>query len=277
MPENLPEGLTTAFQTLQENLTDYALNVVGAIVILIIGLWLSRIIRRNARKGMENADLEPSLVSFLSNLSYYLVLALVIVASLMTIGVAPASLVAALGTAGLAIGLALQGSLANFAAGVVILVTRPFKVGDMVEIDDEFGFVEEIQIIHTILRTPDNKTITIPNNNVTDGAIVNYSTKGIIRADMTFGIGYDDDIRKAKEVLFQILGENEMVLDDPAPVVMVAELGDSSVNFTVRPFVKWQDYVSAQLEITETVKLRFDEEGISIPFPQRDVHLFNAN
>jgi small conductance mechanosensitive channel len=276
MPEELNDTFTTAFETLQSLVTEYALSIIGAIVLLILGLWLSRIIRRNIRKGMESANLEPSLVSFLTNLSYYLMMGLVVVAALIVVGVPQASLVAALGTVGLAIGLALQGSLANFAAGVVILLTRPFKVGDMVEIDGKFGFVEEIQIIQTILRTPQNRTVTIPNNNVTDDAIVNYSTKGIVRVDMTFGIGYEDDIRKAKDVLKRILEENEKVLDDPAPVVMVAELADSSVNFAVRPFVNWEDYLSVQLQLTEAVKLRFDEEGISIPFPQRDVHLFNA-
>lgn len=265
------ENITT---TLQNLIVTYGLNLVWAIVILIIGYWTAGFIAKLARKGLERVKIDKTIVRFARNLVYYAVLIFVILAALNQLGVQTTSLIAVLGAAGLAIGLALQGALSNFAAGVIILLFRPFKIGDFVEIADAAGTVEDIQIFNTVLVTRDNKTVTIPNGQVTSGNIVNYSKKGILRVDLVYGIGYGDDILKAKKILEEIVTANEKVLKDPPPLIAVHDLADSSVNFAVRPYVKVQDYWGIHFSLTEAVKLRFDEEGISIPFPQRDVHLF---
>ncbi|MGF1504679.1 MAG: mechanosensitive ion channel family protein, partial [Anaerolineae bacterium] len=187
MPQQ--EEINGLLQTIQTLIADYALGVLGAIVLFVAGLWLAGVIRRNLRRALTAAKIEPTLVSFFTNFTYYAVLGLVVGAALISAGVSAAAITAALGTIGLAVGLALQGSLANFAAGVIILLTKPFRVGDLVEIASMFGYVEEIQIIHTIILTLDNKTVTIPNANITSDAIVNYSKKGVLRVDMVFGIG----------------------------------------------------------------------------------------
>ncbi len=190
------------------------------------------------------------------------------------VGVATTSIIAVLGAMGLALGLALQGALANFAAGALMLVFRPMKVGDLVEAAGVFGRVEEIQIFNTVILTPDNKTVIIPNGQVTGGNITNYSAKGLIRVDLIFGIGYTDDLLKAKQILEEIVKADERVASNPAPSVDVMELADSSVNFAVRPFVDPEVYWNVYFGLTEQVKMRFDKEGLSIPFPQRDIHVF---
>ncbi len=266
--------MTDFTQTFSDLLVTYGLKVIGAIVIFIIGQWVTGLISRGIKKMMRRAGIDETLITFVGNLAYYVLLAFVIVAALNNLGVQTTSMVAILGAAALAVGLALQGSLANFAAGVMIILFRPFKVGDRIEANGAFGIVEEIQIFNTIMRTPDNKTVIIPNAKVTDDNIVNYSMKGKMRIDMVFGIGYGDDLLKAKQVLEELVEADPRVLKEPAPTVAVIELGDNSVNFAVRPFVKVDDYWGVYFELTEQVKLRFDQEGISIPFPQRDVHLF---
>ena len=261
----------------QELILTYGLNIVGAIIIIIIGRWLAGIVSRWVRKMMAKTNTNEALLRFLSNLVYYAILAFAVIASLERVGVQTASFIAVLGAAGLAIGLALEGALANFASGVIILIFKPFGIGDLVEIGGVFGTVEDIQIFSTILVTPENKTVIMPNGQVTGGHIVNYTKRGNLRVDMTFGIGYSDDLLKAKRLLEQILSENEYVLEEPAPTVAVSELADSSVNFAVRPHVPVKNYWDAYFSIHEAVKLRFDEAGISIPFPQQDVHLFQPN
>jgi small conductance mechanosensitive channel len=227
-------------------------------------------------KVMIKRGVDAMLASFMSSIAYILAAAFIVIAALGHLGIQTTSLVAIIGAAGLAIGLALQGSLANFASGVMIIAFRPFKVGDFVEAGGAVGVVEGIQIFSTQMKTGDNKTIIIPNANITNSNITNYSTKDTRRVDLVFGIGYDDDIKKAKQILEDIVTNDERILKDPAPVVAVSELADSSVNFIVRPWVNAADYWAVYWDLTETVKLVFDKEGISIPYPQQDVHMHQA-
>ncbi|MGK7911276.1 MAG: mechanosensitive ion channel family protein [Synechococcus sp.] len=252
-------------------------NIAFALIILIAGLWGAGIARRLAKRLMVNAKVDPTLVGFLSNMVYYAIAAFIVLAALSRIGIQTASLVAIFGAAGLAVGLALQGSLSNFAAGVLILIFRPFKLGDLIEGGGTTGFVEEIQLFTTILVTPDNKYVIVPNAKIGGDNIVNYSTKPYIRLDMVFGIGYEADIDRAKAIVQDILAGDERVFKDPAPTVAVTELADSSVNLAVRPNVTVADYWGVYFDTHERIKKRFDQEGISIPFPQRDVHMFSAN
>jgi len=266
--------LLTMLQTLA---VTYGLRVLGSIAIFIIGRWLARITVDGLRRLLVKAQVDRTLVFFLGNVLYYVLLAVVFVAALSNIGIPTTSIVAILGATTLAIGLAMQDSLANLAAGVVIIMLRPYRLGDYVEIGDAEGYVHDIKIFHTALTTRDNKVIYVPNNDVMDGNIVNYSRREWIRLDLVFGIGYGDDLLKAKRILQEIVAADERIAKEPAPVVAVQELGDSSVNLAVRPYVKVADMVPITFAITEQVKLRFDAEGVTIPFPQRDVHLFQAN
>ena len=259
---------------LQELLAVYGLKIVAALVIFIVGRWVARALKRLAVRMMKKANVEETLISFVGNLTYIVLLVFVIIAALNQLGIQTTSFIAIIGAAGLAIGLALQGSLANFAAGVLMIIFRPFKVGDFIEAGGIAGVVEKIEIFTTQLRTPDNKTIIIPNASVTGGSITNYSAKDTRRVDMVIGVGYGDDLKKVREVMEDVLAKDDRVLADPAPTIGVLELGDNSVNFAVRPWVKTEDYWGAYFDLTETIKRRFDEEGISIPFPQRDVHLY---
>jgi len=251
----------------------YGLKIIAAIVIFIIGKWLSGVLSRAVGKAMERAKTDQVLVKFVVNLAYAALLAFVVLAALAQLGIQTTSFIAIIGAAGLAIGLALQGSLSNFAAGVMLIIFRPFKVGDYIEAAGTAGSVEEIMIFSTKLKSPDNKQLYVPNGSIIAGTIVNYSAKSQRRVDLVFGCGYGDDIKKAKALLEAIVKENALVLDDPAPTIGVLELGDSSVNFAVRPWVNTSDYGAVRFQITEEVKQRFDQAGISIPFPQRDVHL----
>ncbi|MGD9331048.1 MAG: mechanosensitive ion channel, partial [Desulfobacterales bacterium] len=217
---------------------------------------------------------DPTLQTFVGNMVYYALLTFVILAALSQIGIQTTSFIAVIGAAGLAVGLALQGSLANFAAGFLLIMFRPFKVGDFIEGAGVMGTVESLQIFTTQLRTPDNKKIIIPNASLTGDNIVNWSATGTRRVDMVFGIGYDDDIDRAKQVINEIIAADERILKDPKPQVAVSELADSSVNFVARPWVKTGDYWSVFFDTTEAVKKRFDAEGISIPYPQSDVHVY---
>jgi len=251
-------------------------NVAIAAAILAVGIWLSKRIKSYLTHLMEKRGVDAMLASFVGSIVHILVTAFVVIAALGQVGIQTTSLVALIGAAGLAVGLALQGSLSNFASGVMIIAFRPFKTGDFVELAGVAGVVEGIQIFSTQLRTGDNKTIIIPNSSITGGNITNYSTKDTRRVDLVFGIGYDDDIKKAKETLIDIVNSDERILKDPEAIVAVSELADSSVNFVVRPWVKAADYWSVYWDLTETVKIRFDKEGISIPFPQQDVHMHQA-
>jgi small conductance mechanosensitive channel len=252
----------------------YGLKIIAAIVIFVVGRWVARALRNVAKKMMAKGDVDETLISFVGNLTYITLLAFVIIAALNQLGIQTTSFIAVIGAAGLAIGLALQGSLANFAAGVLMIIFRPFKAGDYIEGAGVAGVVEEIQIFATQLKTPDNKKIIVPNAKMMGDNITNYSAKDTRRVDMVIGVGYGDDLKKVREVLEDILAKDDRILEDPAPTIGVLELGDNSVNFAVRPWVKKEDYWGAYFDVTETVKRRFDEEGISIPYPQRDVHLY---
>lgn len=256
--------------------TIYGTKIVGAIFILILGRVMIGFIIRALKRLMERGGTDKTLAKFLLTLTKAGLLVFIIIAAIGTLGVQTASFVAVIGAAGLAVGFALQGSLANFASGVMLIVFRPFKVGDYVEAGGSAGAVEEVHIFNTILKSPDNRKIIIPNSHVTGGSITNYSAKETRRVDMVFGIGYDDDIKKAKETLEEIVNADPRVLKDPAPTIALSELGDSSVNFVVRPWVKTADYWAVYFDMHEKVKLTFDQKSISIPFPQRDVHLFQA-
>lgn len=262
---------------LSERGVDFLIGLAGAIAILIIGRWVVRLSTNGFKKVLERAKVDQTLTNFVTNVLYYLLMAIVLIAALNNLGIPTTSVVAVLGAATLAIGLALQDSLGNFAAGVLIILFRPYEIGDLIEASDAFGRVERIQIFNTSLVTLDNKTVLVPNGQILAGNIVNYTRKRKLRLDMVFGIGYGDDLLKAKRVLEAILQEDERILADPAPTVAVLELGDSSVNFAVRPYIDPNDYWGVLFDTTEKVKLRFDAEGISIPFPQRDVHLFQPN
>lgn len=255
-------------------LTVFGVKILAALAVFIIGRWIVKYLRRLTLRLMEKRNVDPTLTKFCTNMIYVALLIFVIVAALGMLGIQTTSFIAVLGAAGLAVGLALQGSLSNFAAGVLMIIFRPFKVGDLIEGAGVTGVVEEIQIFTTQLVTPDNKTIIIPNAQMTGATITNYSSKGTRRADMVMGIGYEDDIDKARSIILDVLSQDKRVLKDPALKIAVSELADSSVNFTVRPWVKADDYWGVIFDATETIKKRFDSEGISIPFPQRDVHIY---
>lgn len=257
----------------QEWLAVYGPIALKALATLVVGWIVAKILTAILRRVMQKAHVEKTLVGFATNLTFALLMTLVILSAIQKLGVPTTSFIAVIGAAGLAIGFALQGSLANFAAGVMLILFRPFKAGDYVEAGGVSGAVEQIQIFATMLKTPDNKRVIVPNSEITGGTITNYSANDTRRVDLVFGIGYGEDIKKAKDVLDDILARDERVLKDPAPKIAVAELGDSSVNFVVRPWVKTPDYWDVRFDVTEAVKQRFDAENINIPFPQRDVHL----
>ncbi len=254
----------------------WSINIAMALVIFIIGKMVVGIIANVLTKVLKKSKMDDILVNFVVSILRTILLLFVVIASLNQLGVDTTSLIALLGAAGLAVGLALQNSLQNFAAGVMLIVFRPFKAGDFVEVAGVAGVVESISIFSSTMRTGDNKEVIVPNGSIYGGTITNYSARETRRIDMVFGIGYDDDIRKAKELLEKIVSEDERILADPAPVVAVSELADSSVNFIVRPWVNTSDYWAVNWALTERVKLEFDANGISIPFPQMDIHQHKA-
>lgn len=256
--------------------TEYGLRIVIALAVFVIGRWISLYLANLCRKLMTRAHVDDTLRPFLRNIIYYALLAAVIIAALGQAGINVTSFLAVLGAAGLAVGLALKDSLSNFASGVMLILLGLFKCGDYVTIAGESGTVAEINIFNTVLTTPDNKVITVPNSAVLGSTITNVTANATRRVDLVFGIGYDDDLLKAKNILEKIVSEEPRVLKDPAPQIEVMELGDSSVNFVCRPWVKTSDYWGVYFALTERVKLTFDQEGISIPYPQQDVHLYPA-
>lgn len=247
----------------------YLPKLLLAIVVLLIGLWLIKIVVKAVKKLMENAGTDVSLQKFLSNLVSILLKALLLISVASMIGIATTSFVAILGAAGLAIGLALQGSLANFAGGALILIFKPFKVGDFINAQGHAGIVDEIQVFNTILKTPDNKTIIIPNGPLSNGSIINFTTESQRRVDLFFGINYANDIQKAKAVFNQIAESDARILKKPAPEFLVSELGESAVNFEVRLWCKTDDYWDVFYATKEKAKEAFDKEGITAPIPQR--------
>jgi len=255
---------------------NYGINLVVALLILVIGTWIARMITRSLTKVMNLRHLDATLVKFLANLFKATLYAFVIIAAIDRAGIESTSIIAVLGAAGLAVGLALQGSLSNFAAGVMLIIFKPMKVGDFVEAAGVLGVVHEIGIFVTTLTSVDNKTIFVPNSQLSSGIITNYSINDTRRVDMKFGIGYGDDIDKARNVIWEVLKNDSRILAEPAPAVFVGNLGSSSVDFNVRPWVNKADYWDVYASVTENIKKKFDENNISIPFPQTDVHLFNT-
>lgn len=250
----------------------FFMNFVTAVAILLVGRVVIRWLVKLLRKFMVRADLDPILVNFASSITTGILLVILLIAAIDRLGVDTTSFIAVLGAAGLAVGLALKDSLQNFAAGIMMIIFRPFKLGDFIEAGGVNGVVEKISVFSTIMKTGDNREIIIPNGQIYAGAITNYSARETRRIDLVFGIGYDDDMLKAKQIMEDILMAHELILDDPAPAVAVVELADSSVNFNVRPWVKSSDYWGVRADILQTIKLAFDKNDISIPYPQMDIH-----
>jgi len=259
---------------MQEIISVFGLKVLAAIAILIIGRWVAMFLRNVSLKVMTKSKIDPTLVTFLGHVVYISLLVFIILAALGQLGVQTTSFIAVIGAAGLAVGLALQGSLSNFAAGVLMIIFRPFKVGDFIEGAGVLGTVEEIQIFTTRLSSPDNRAVIVPNSKIMSDNIVNFTAKPARRVDLVFGVSYSDNIDKVKEVISQVLSEDDRILKDPPPTIGLLEMADSSINFAVRPWVKPADYWGVYFDINEKIKKRFDAEGISIPFPQRDVHVY---
>jgi small conductance mechanosensitive channel len=238
---------------------------------------VARILTKGVRRLMESQSVDPILVSFVTSLVQWGLMAFVIIAAITKLGVQTASLVALIGAAGLAVGLALQGSLANFAAGVLIVLFRPYRVGDWVEAAGVAGSVVQVQVLTTILNTADNKQIVIPNGQIMSSIITNYNANSTRRVDMVIGVSYGDDIDKVRNTLRDVVYADSRVLRNPECQIAVSELAESSVNFVVRPWVQVADYWDVKFGLTEAIKKRFDQDGISIPFPQRDVHIFQSS
>ncbi len=252
----------------------YSMKLLAAILILIIGRWVARKIARLLARVLEKNGIDVTLTGFLENITYYAMLVLVLIAAAGQLGINTTSFLTIVGAAGLAIGLALKDSLSNFASGVMLVLFRPFQVGDVVNAAGVSGKVERINIFNTVLNTPDNQKVIVPNSSITSDVITNITANPTRRIDLVAGIGYEDDIAKAKKVLNEIVLSDDRILKDPAPQIAVSELADSSVNFVVRPWVKTAEYWDVYFDLTEQIKLRFDAEGISIPYPQQDLHLF---
>ena len=264
--------MDTTVSQVQVLISLYGLKVIGAIIILVLGRIGAGIGRSIVRRLLERAKTDHAIISFVSSLTFTLIIVLAVLAALAKFGIQTASFVAVLGAAGFAVGFALQGSLANFAAGILILVLRPFRVGDFVDGAGVAGSVKEIDLFTTVLATPDNIKIMVPNGKLFGDIIKNYSAFDTRRIDLVIGIGYSSDIQRAQEVMQEIIKADERILTDPEPQIAVSELADSSVNFVVRPWVKKEDYWAVRFDLTRKIKEAFDQNGIEIPFPQRTVH-----
>lgn len=273
---NVSEGFATASSWLVDHGTEWGLRLVGSVVILVVGRWVARALTGGIRRLMEKRKLEPMVSGFLCNLAYALMLTFLVIAAIQNLHVPTASFVAVLGAAGLAIGLALQGSLSNFASGFIMIVLRPFKKGDYVEAGGTAGVVDEIQVFNTVLVTPDNRRVIVPNSRITGDNITNFTAMPTRRLDLVFGASYGDSVAQVKEILQRLASADTRILQEPKPQVMVSELADSSVNYMLRVWVKSSDFWAVKFETTEKVKVTFDAEGVKIPFPQRDIHLYQA-
>ena len=256
-------------------LSTYALKLIAAVLVFLIGKWIARKIARILAILLENREIDVTLIGFLENITYYALLILVLIAAAGQLGINTTSFLTIVGTAGLAVGLALKDSLSNFASGVMLILFHPFRVGDVVNAGGATGVVESITIFNTIINTFDNQRVIVPNGSVTGNVITNVTANPTRRVDLIVGISYDDDIAQAKSILADLVKEDQRILDEPAPTIAVLELGDSSVNFVVRPWVKTEQYWDVFFDLTETIKTTFDAKGISIPYPQRDVHMVN--
>ena len=256
---------------------DFAMKALIALVIFFVGRMLARLVTKGLHNVMQSQEVDKILESFFCNLVYWALMVFVIIAAINQIGVQTTSLIAVMGAAGLAVGLALQGSLANFAAGVLIVLFRPYRVGDFIEAAGIAGVVLQVQILATILKTGDNKQIVVPNGQIMGSIITNYSANDTRRVDMTVGVSYDDDLDQVRSTIRELVDADDRILSDPECLIAVSELADSSVNFAVRPWVKTADYSGVMFDMTEAIKKRFDQEGISFPYPQQDVHLYNTD
>ena len=257
-------------------LAHYGMQVVGAVIILVLGLLAAKTLTKIFRKVLRRAKVDETLVSFGGNMLQFVMIMLVIIAALSRLGFQTSSLIAMMGAAALAVGLSLQSNLSNLAAGVLILIFRPFRLGEMVEMGGVLGKVEEITIMVTKLRMIDGKLAIMPNTKAFNDKLINFTAAKKRRVDLVIGIGYDDDIKKAKDILKRLVGEDPRILEEPKPSIIVLNLGDSSVDIGVRPWTKNTDWWAVKCDLTEKIKLTFDEEGINIPYPQRDVHLHPA-
>lgn len=269
----MKETLLNYWEVSKDAIISHGITVLTALVILFIGLKIIKVIANVFEKAADKRSMDPSLKGFLSSIISVGLKIMLIVSVAAKVGIPTTSFIAVIGAAGLAVGLALQGTLANFAGGVLILILKPFKINDLINTQGEFGSVAEIGIFNTILLTPENKTVIIPNGAIMNGNITNVTNKGILRVDMTIGIAYDSDIKLAKESLLKVLNSDKDVLQDPAPFVGVSELGDSAINLAVRPYCKPEHYWDVYFRTLENGKYALDEANISIPFPQMDVHL----
>ena len=252
---------------------EFAINLVLAILIFYVGKFVVNLIVRGTAKVMQTQEVDKTLQTFICNLERMVLMVIVIIAAIGQLGIQTTSFIAIFGAAGLAVGLALQGSLSNFASGVLIVLFRPYKVGDFIEGAGVSGVVVEVQILTTVLKTGDNKQIVVPNGQIMNSIITNYSANDQRRVDMVVGVSYDDDLDKVRSTLRELIDADDRILDEPACTIAVSALADSSVNFVVRPWVKTADYWGVMFDMTEAIKKRFDQEGISFPFPQQDVHL----
>lgn len=267
------EQITELFKNNHELLLGGAFKLIAAIVIFYIGRIIARSVAGFLEKTLLHRNIDKAVVSFLSSILYAILMIATALMALSQVGVETTSFIAILGAAGLAVGLALQGSLANFASGVLIILFRPFKSGDFIDAGGITGTVDKIEIFQTMMRTPDNKKVIVPNAKITSGHITNFSAESTRRVDLVVGIGYDSDLKKAKTILEDIVKSDERVLAEPAPNIRVSELANSSVNIIVRPWVKTEDYWGVYWDTLEKIKLAFDAQGISIPYPQMDVHI----
>lgn len=256
---------------------ELGIKIATAIAIYFVGKFIIRLILKALHKFMQAQDVEDTLETFVNNLVRSVLMVILIIATIGALGVETTSFIAIFGAAGLAVGLALQGSLSNFASGVLIVLFRPYRVGDFVEAAGIAGVVEQVQILTTIMKTGDNKQIIVPNSQIMDSIITNYSANDTRRVDMVIGVSYEDDLDKVRATLEDLIAAEDRILDDPAPKIAVSELADSSVNFVVRPWVNSDDYWGVMFDLTEAIKKRFDKEGISFPFPQQDVHLYQQS
>ncbi len=255
----------------------WGVNLIMALVIFIVGRWLAKTIRSIVKRLMNKAEMDEILTNFVGNMLYFALLIVVVIAALDQLGINTTSIMAIFAAAGLAVGLALKDSLSNFAAGVMLVFFKPFKAGDFIEAAGITGVVEQLRIFSTVMRTGDNREITIPNSHIYGGTIVNFSARDTRRIDLVFGIGYEDNLKQAKALIEEAMNEDERILKDPAPVILLMELADSSVNFAVRPWVNSGDYWVVRSDLMERVKEKFDTNGISIPYPQQDLHLYKVD
>lgn len=271
------DNWTQWIETAQALVTRLSLNIIAALVILFVGRWVAKLIGRTTRRLMMKQNIDPTLINFTASLMYYAALTFVVIAALNRLGVQTASLIALLGAAGLAIGLALQGSLSNFAAGVLMLIFRPFSVGDFIEGGDTLGTVDSIQLFTTTIITPENAMVIVPNSKLGGDNITNFTARPTRRVESFVGISYSDNIEHTRQVILDVITNDSRILADPPPRVSVAELADSSVNLQIWTWTETADFLGVKLDLPERIKTRLGAEGISIPFPQQDVHLFSQN